>query len=108
MVFIKFNINWLFLKLFFFFSFINTAYLNHGDYNVFMVDWGALCPAPCYLAAIHNMKPVAKCIAHNLSALRDAGLPIVRTICVGHSLGAHICGLMSNYINFRMERIIGK
>lgn len=34
------------------------------------------------------------------------GLRIDRTTCVGHSLGAHICGLMANYLNFRLEKII--
>lgn len=32
---------------------------------------------------------------------------VARTTCVGHSLGAHLCGLMSNYLDFRIERIIG-
>lgn len=26
---------------------------------------------------------------------------------MGHSLGAHMCGNMANYLNFRMEKIIG-
>lgn len=73
-----------------------------------MVDWGALCRAPCYVAAVHNLKPVAKCLALSFSFLRHSGLPVHRTTCVGHSLGAHICGLMSNYLDFRIERIIGK
>lgn len=84
------------------------AYANHGDYNVFMVDWGALCRAPCYVAAVYNLKPVAKCLALSFSFLRNSGMPVQRTTCVGHSLGAHICGLMANYLDFRIERIIGK
>lgn len=90
----------------FFFKFI--AYIKHGAYNVFMVDWGALCRAPCYVSAVYNLKPVAKCLALSFSFLRHSGLPVHRTTCVGHSLGAHICGLMSNYLDFRMERIIGE
>lgn len=84
------------------------AYINHGDYNVFMVDWGVLCRPPCYVAAVHNLKPVAKCLAHMFSFLRNSGMPVQHTICVGHSLGAHLCGLMANYLDFRIERIIGK
>lgn len=30
------------------------AYLNHGDYNVFIVDWGELSKPPCYVAAVHK------------------------------------------------------
>lgn len=87
---------------------ILKAYVNHGDFNVFMVDWGALCQPPCYVAAVHNLKPVAKCLSFNFAFLRNSGMPVQRTLCVGHSLGAHICGLMSNYLDFRIERIIGK
>lgn len=77
-------------------------------YNVFMVDWGALCKPPCYVAAVHNVRPVAKCLAEALSSLRDAGLPVDTNLdCVGHSLGAHICGVMSNFLLFRLHRIIG-
>lgn len=85
-----------------------AAYINHGDYNVFMVDWGNLCRPPCYVAAVHNLKPVAKCLAHAFSFLRNSGMPVQNTVCVGHSLGSHICGLMANYLDFRIERIIGK
>lgn len=72
-----------------------------------MVDWGALCRAPCYVSAVHNIKPVAKCIAEYFTFLRNSGLQVMKTTCVGHSLGAHLCGLLSNYLDFRIERIIG-
>jgi phospholipase A1 protein A len=26
---------------------LRDAYLTHGEYNVFVIDWSALCPAPC-------------------------------------------------------------
>lgn len=64
-----------------------AAYVNHGAYNVFMVDWGILCRPPCYVAAVHNLKPVAKCLAYSFSFLRNSGMPVQRTTCVGHSLG---------------------
>lgn len=73
-----------------------------------MVDWGVLCRPPCYVAAVHNLKPVAKCVAQAFSFLRNSGMPVQHTVCVGHSLGAHLCGLMANYLDFRIERIIGK
>lgn len=84
-----------------------VAYINHGDYNLFMVDWGALCQPPCYVAAVHNLKPVAHCLSVYFTFLRQSGLSVARTTCVGHSLGAHLCGLMANYLDFRIERIIG-
>lgn len=85
----------------------STAYINHGDYNIFLVDWGVLCQPPCYVAAVHNLKPVARCVAQYFTFLRHSGMLVSRTTCVGHSLGAHLCGLMSNYLDFRIERIIG-
>ncbi|XP_015595731.1 phospholipase A1 member A-like [Cephus cinctus] len=88
-------------------SVLRDAYIRNGSYNVFMVDWGALCAAPCYPAAVANLRPVAKCLAGTLTTLRNLGLSIPRTTCVGHSLGAHICGIMANYLLFRMNRIIG-
>lgn len=86
----------------------STAYLNNGNYNVFVVDWGKLSAIPCYAAAVHNMRSVAKCIAVMLSHLRTSGLNVDQLTCVGHSLGAHVCGMMANYLPFRMYRIIGK
>lgn len=83
---------------------LRDAYLSNGSYNVFLVDWGALSAPPCYPAAVANIRPVAKCLAADLTILRNLGLPLARTTCVGHSLGAHICGVMSNYLLFRMHK----
>ncbi|CAG4972259.1 unnamed protein product [Parnassius apollo] len=86
---------------------LRDAYLRRGGYNVFMLDWGALCQPPCYVAAVHNLRPVARCTAEALATLRQAGLRPDRLTCVGHSLGAHLCGIIANYLNFRLNRIIG-
>ena len=88
-------------------SVLRDAYIKNSSYNVFLVDWGALSGAPCYPAAVANLRPVARCLAATFTKLRNLGLPISRTTCVGHSLGAHLCGIMANYLLFRMHRIIG-
>ncbi|XP_076176043.1 phospholipase A1 [Ptiloglossa arizonensis] len=88
-------------------SVLRDAYIRNGSYNVFLVDWGALCAPPCYPAAVANLRPVARCLAATLTTLRNLGMPISRTTCVGHSLGAHVCGVMANFLLFRMHRIIG-
>ncbi|XP_055596648.1 phospholipase A1 member A-like [Uranotaenia lowii] len=85
---------------------LRDAYISHGKHNVFVVDWGVLGQPPCYVAAVYNIRPVATCLAQMFIRLRDLGLPAERTTCIGHSLGAHICGLMANYLNFRLEKII--
>ncbi|CAH2234764.1 jg25976 [Pararge aegeria aegeria] len=87
---------------------LRDAYLRRGGYNVFMMDWGQLSQPPCYVAAVHNLRPVARCVAEALGSLRRAGLRPDRLTCVGHSLGAHMCGIMANYLNFRLNRIIGR
>ncbi|KAK0160642.1 hypothetical protein PV328_008029 [Microctonus aethiopoides] len=86
---------------------LRDAYLKNGSYNVFFVDWGKLSGAPCYPAAVANLRPVARCLAQSLTNLRLQGMSIAKTTCVGHSLGAHLCGIISNYLLFRMHRIIG-
>ncbi|XP_025412103.1 phospholipase A1-like [Sipha flava] len=88
-------------------SVLRDAYLKDGKYNVFVVDWGKLSAIPCYAAAVHNLKPVARCMAAAITRLRTAGLDVDQLTCVGHSLGAHLCGMMANYLPFRMHRIIG-
>lgn len=86
---------------------LRDAYLKNTSYNVFLVDWGALSASPCYPAAVANLRPVARCLSQSLTTLRHLGLLISRTTCVGHSLGAHLCGIMANYLLFRMHKIIG-
>ncbi|KOB76934.1 Lipase, partial [Operophtera brumata] len=61
---------------------------------------------PCYVAAVHNLRPAARCAAEALGSLRKAGLRPDRLTCVGHSLGAHMCGIIANYLTFRLNRII--
>ncbi|KAF2883416.1 hypothetical protein ILUMI_22750 [Ignelater luminosus] len=88
-------------------SVLRDAYINNGSYNVWILDWGRLSQPPCYSASVHNMRSVAKCAADFLTSMRAGGLLPERTTCVGHSLGAHICGLISKYVLFRLHRIIG-
>ncbi|XP_023024635.1 phospholipase A1 VesT1.02 [Leptinotarsa decemlineata] len=85
---------------------LRDAYNKNGSYNIWVVDWGRLSPPPCYRAAVNNMKAVAKCTGDLLTSLRTAGLPTEKVTCVGHSLGSHICGLISRYVIFRIHRII--
>ncbi|XP_024081420.1 phospholipase A1, partial [Cimex lectularius] len=86
---------------------LRDAYLSNGSYNVYIVDWSPLSRIPCYAAAVHNMKPVARCVASLMTHLRNSGVDFSRTTCVGHSLGAHLCGISTNYLLFRLHKIIG-
>ncbi|KOB77217.1 Uncharacterized protein OBRU01_04607, partial [Operophtera brumata] len=67
-------------------TFIRDAYLSRKDYNVFMVDWSALT------------RLAAQCTAQLYSYITHAGALARMTTCVGHSLGAHVCGMISNHL----------
>ncbi|CAH0406874.1 unnamed protein product [Chilo suppressalis] len=86
---------------------LRDAFL-HQDYNVFMVDWAPLSRFPCYLSALSNMKLVSQCTAQLYSVITEAGGLAKKTTCVGHSLGAHICGMISNHLTEKQYKIVGK
>ncbi|KAL1117790.1 hypothetical protein AAG570_004105 [Ranatra chinensis] len=88
-------------------SLIRDAYLRRGDYNVFTIDWETIGFFPCYLSSLSNTRLVAQCSAQFYSYLTSMGVRAQKTVCVGHSLGAHICGMMNNHLSQRMHKIIG-
>lgn len=106
----------------------HPAYLSR-HYNVLAVDWYQLTQYPCYITALANTKLVAQCTAQvildrihkpqsqsQLSSillfqmyayLSHKGSHPKRITCVGHSLGAHICGMMANHLSTKQHKIIG-
>ncbi|KAF5284342.1 hypothetical protein FQA39_LY04635 [Lamprigera yunnana] len=72
-----------------------------------MVEWHVLGRFPCYLSSLSNMKLVARCTAQLYAYIMDLGGLAKKTTCVGHSLGAHICGMMSNYLDVKQFKIVG-
>lgn len=85
---------------------LRDAYIKNGSYNIWVLDWGKLNPPPCYRAGVTNMRTVGKCTGELLTSLRTAGLQTEKLTCVGHSLGAHVCGLISRFVTFRLHRIV--
>lgn len=85
-----------------------AAYLNRKDYNVFTVDWEPLTFFPCYLSSLSNSRLVAQCTAQFYAHLTYSGASAYDIHCVGHSIGAHICGMISNHLSHRQHKIIGK
>jgi Lipase len=89
--------------------FAPLAYIMTDKYNVINADWEVLARWPCYFQAVNNLKPVAKCTAHFLVNLEKIlGVQYEKITCVGFSLGAHVCGLIQNYVADKMEKIIGE
>lgn len=85
-----------------------VAYLMSGDFNVFMVDWSPLTVYPCYLSSLRNTRLVSQCTAQLYARLTYSGASAYQIHCVGHSLGAHICGMISNHLTERQHKIIGE
>ncbi|XP_037958910.1 lipase member H-A [Teleopsis dalmanni] len=87
-------------------QYLRDAYISR-DFNVITVDWRPLTRYPCYLHALVNTRLTAQCTAQIYSFLTHHGAERERITCVGHSLGAHICGVMSNHLTVKQHRIIG-
>ncbi|XP_072939207.1 phospholipase A1-like [Epargyreus clarus] len=88
-------------------TFLRDAYISRKDYNVFMVDWSILTRFPCYLSSLSNMRLAAQCTAQLYSHITQAGALAKMITCVGHSLGAHICGMLSKHLTEKQYKIVG-
>ncbi|GAB0095881.1 pancreatic lipase-related protein 2 [Sergentomyia squamirostris] len=86
--------------------YLKDAYLSR-KFNVITVDWFKLTQYPCYITALTNTRVVAQCTAQVYAFLTHIGASRHRITCVGHSLGAHICGMMGNHLTSRQYKIIG-
>ncbi|XP_059470166.1 phospholipase A1-like isoform X2 [Neocloeon triangulifer] len=86
---------------------LRTAYLRTGEYNVINADFAILMKTPCFTESVYNLMAMSKCTAHMLAFLeRSTGVKSVDVTCVGHSLGAHVCGITANYLPTKLNRII--
>lgn len=79
-----------------------------GDFNVFVVNWSPLTVYPCYVSSLRNTRLVSQCTAQLYGLLTYSGASAFHIHCVGHSLGAHICGMMSNHLTKKQHKIIGE
>ncbi|CAH1987713.1 unnamed protein product [Acanthoscelides obtectus] len=86
---------------------VKDAILESKDVNVFIVDWSKYADKN-YLSA-HNAVPgVAKIVAKFVQLLeKSKHLTTDRTFLVGHSLGAHVSGLVGAALNSQLDYIIG-
>lgn len=86
--------------------FSRPAYGNHGGYNLFVVEYSRFSRPPCYVSNLNNVRYISRCVADYLNDLRAMGVSVES--CIGHSLGAIICGALKNYLKFELNKIIGK
>lgn len=72
---------------------------------MFLVDYSIFGRPPCYVSTVNNVPYISRCLSHYLNNLRKGGVSVES--CIGHSLGAVICGLLKDYLQFELNKIIG-
>jgi pancreatic triacylglycerol lipase len=73
---------------------IRTAYMNRGDFNVIVVDWGVGANTINYIAAANRIQQVGPVIAQFCDFLAvSVGVNYEHIYLIGHSLGAHASGV---------------
>uniref|UniRef100_A0A1B0CT57 Lipase domain-containing protein n=2 Tax=Lutzomyia longipalpis TaxID=7200 RepID=A0A1B0CT57_LUTLO len=78
---------------------IRPALFNYSEYNVISVDYGPIAESPCYLSSVRNLKVVANCTAQLIDHMVDQEIsPLSAFHPIGFSLGAHVVGMVANYL----------
>ncbi|XP_078038270.1 uncharacterized protein LOC144470691 [Augochlora pura] len=84
---------------------VRDAYLQHGDYNVVGIDWGAISFTP-YEWASSRVLMVSKYCSTFINFLQRKGLDLSDVTIVGHSLGGQIAGLTARYVEGHIDLVI--
>ncbi|CAD5118551.1 DgyrCDS7239 [Dimorphilus gyrociliatus] len=84
------------------------AILDHVDANVFVVDWPGATDL-VYFQAVANARLAGSCTGVFTKRLLDRfGGDIDTYHCVGHSLGAHVCGYYGDMMNYTYSLVLGR
>ncbi|XP_046828359.1 phospholipase A1 member A isoform X1 [Vespa crabro] len=89
---------------------LRRAYFTRGDYNIIIVDYGTLVREPCLSQIQWGPDFCSRCIAQLVRYLRDhpRGTRAENIHVLGYSVGAHIAGLIANYLPYdKLGRITG-
>ncbi|CAF0968787.1 unnamed protein product [Brachionus calyciflorus] len=81
---------------------VKDQYLIGFDYNIIVVDWEKGASGPNYLAASSNVVITGQKMA---DFIRESNINASTVHCIGHSLGAHVCGFAGKSI--KLNRISG-
>ena len=88
-----------------------SAYFTRGDYNIIIVDYASLVREPCLSQIRWGPDFCSRCVAQLVRYLRDhpRGTRVEDMHVLGYSVGAHIAGLVANYLpDDKLGRITGK
>ncbi|XP_053971428.1 pancreatic triacylglycerol lipase-like isoform X2 [Hylaeus volcanicus] len=83
---------------------IVKAYLEKGDVNIILVDWGDIAIDLNYVYVASQVPMVGKVVAESLEKLAET-IDLNTLHVIGHSLGAHIAGHIGRYVNNTLARI---
>lgn len=75
-----------------------SAYLERDDYNFIAINWLRGAKTINYVKARYRILEVGKAVARFVDYLVSLGLKLDELTCVGHSLGAHTCGIVGKNI----------
>lgn len=83
--------------------------LNRGDMNVVVIDWGVCARLLNYNKAASNTRTVGAQTAQVFTNLiNSTGGSATRMWCMGHSLGAHVCGHTGMHMKIaQLDRVTG-
>lgn len=84
-----------------------TAYIQHNDYNVIVIDWSKISIRP-YIWASRRVKMVGIFVSSMIDFLAKHGLDPSQTALIGHSLGAHVSGLAARNCKGEIKYVVGK
>lgn len=86
---------------------VTPALLGVVDANVFNVDWGSIANRN-YLTAQGSVKEIGQFVGQFIASLaEDLGMEKSLFSCIGHSLGAHVCGNAGAFLGGEISVIIG-
>ncbi|XP_044748637.1 phospholipase A1 member A [Coccinella septempunctata] len=89
---------------------MREAYFHRGNYNIIIVDYGTLVREPCLKQMEWAPRFCAKCIAQLVRYLSQhpRGLKADDLHLIGYSVGAHILGLVANYVDPILDGKLGR
>ncbi|XP_044006296.1 phospholipase A1 member A-like isoform X2 [Aphidius gifuensis] len=89
---------------------LRNAFFKRGDYNIIIVDYGTLVREPCLSQMQWGPDFCSRCIAQLVRYLKHhpRGIQVENIHVLGYSVGAHIAGLIANYLpDDKLGRITG-
>ncbi|XP_044732218.1 inactive pancreatic lipase-related protein 1-like [Chrysoperla carnea] len=89
---------------------MRAAYFKRGHYNIIIVDYGTAVKEPCLSQMSWAPRFGSKCIAQLIMYLKrhPRGVQPEELHLIGYSVGAHIAGLVANYLDEETHGKLGR